>query len=277
MSRIYSYIKLARPANILIAGLSVIVGAVVAGEITSWWKVLFAFVSAGLIAGGGNTINDYFDLEIDRINKPQRPLPQSQISPKDALLFSVLLFIIGIVLSIFINFLALGLSILVSLALVIYSWSLKRKLLIGNLMVSFISGLAFLYGGITTKDYRLSLVPAVLSFFFHLGREILKDLEDFKGDLVVGSKTLPIAKGERFSLIAISIVFTFLLILIFIPFLLDLFSILYLIIAFLGVILILVYVIYSMWKDSSIRNLNKLSILLKVSMCFGLLALLLGK
>ena len=277
MSKISSYLKLSRPANILIAGLSVIVGAAVTGEIISWWKVLLAFVSAGLIAGGGNTINDYFDLEIDKINKPQRPLPQSQISPKDALLFSVLLFIIGIILSVFINFVALGLSILVSLALVIYSWSLKRKFLIGNLMVSFISGLAFLYGGITTRDYRLSLVPAILSFFFHLGREILKDLEDFKGDLVVGAKTLPIAKGERFSLIAISIVFTLLLILIFIPFLLDLFSILYLIIAFFGVILILVYVVYSMWKDSSIRNLNKLSILLKVSMCFGLLALLLGK
>ena len=277
MSKTYSYFKLIRPANVLIAGFSVIVGAVVAGGIDCYWKVILAFVSAGLIAGGGNAINDYFDLEIDRINKPQRPLPKGEISLRNAVLFSFLLLFLGIMFSIFINRVALVLCVLVSLLLVIYSRFLKRKLLIGNLTVSFISGLTFIYGGIITKDFRLSLIPAALSFFFHFGREILKDLEDFKGDVAFGAKTLPVVKGERASKIFISILFAVLAILIFLPYILNLLSIIYLIVAFFGVILILSYVTYSLWKDSSIKNLNRLSILLKLSMCFGLAALLLGK
>jgi len=276
MSKIYSYFKLIRPVNVLIAGFSVVVGTVVAGGSDCYWKIILAFVSAGLIAGGGNAINDYFDLEIDRINKPRRPLTKGEILPKNAMLVSFLLLTSGIILSVFVNAVALALCVLASLLLVIYSRFLKRTLLIGNLTVSLASSLAFVYGGIITKDFRLSLVPAVLSFFFHLGREILKDLEDFRGDVAFGAKTLPVVKGERISKIFISVVFILLVILIFLPYILHLFSIIYLIVAFLGVILILLYATYSLWKDSSTRNLSRLSILLKVSMCFGLVALLLG-
>jgi geranylgeranylglycerol-phosphate geranylgeranyltransferase len=277
MPKIHAFLKLIRPLNVTIAGISVVIGAAVAGQVIFWWKILFAVISAGTIVGAGNAINDYFDLEIDRINKPQRPLPQGEIHPRDTVLFSAFLFLVGINLSIFISPIALVISILASSSLIAYSWSLKRKLLIGNLTVAFVSSLAFVYGGITTKDYRLSLIPAVLSFFFHLGREILKDLEDFKGDVTCGARTLAIVKGERFTLTTVSAVFGLLAILVFIPFMLGLFSVAYLIVAFFGVVLILFYVVYSMWKDSSVRNLGRLSIILKVSMCFGLLALILGK
>ena len=277
MSKIYVFLKLIRPLNVIIAGISVVIGATVASQVIFWWKMLFAVISAGLIAGAGNTINDYFDLEIDRINKPQRPLPRGEIRPRTAVLFSVFLFLVGINLSILINPVAVIISVLVSLCLIAYSWSFKKKLLIGNLTVAFISSLAFVYGGIITKDYRLSLVPAALSFFFHLGREILKDLEDFKGDSTYGAKTLAVVKGEKFALVIVSIIFAILSILIFVPFVFGLFSVIYLVVGLLGVILILSYVVYSMWRDSSVKNLGKLNTLLKISMCFGLLALFLGR
>ncbi len=277
MGKILSYLKLTRPQNNLITAISVLVGTAVSGEIESWGKVFFACLSAFFISAGGNSINDFFDLEIDRINKPDRPLPKGELSPFSALRFSISLFLLGILLSFWVK----PLSVLVAFAacglLIVYSSHFKRKLLLGNLTVSLVSALAFFYGGIATRDFRISLIPAAFALFFHLGREVLKDVEDLKGDTFSGASTLPIRLGVKFSLSFCSLVFSLLIVLTVFPYIFHIFSVLYLVLVILGVDLVIVYVVWSMWHNPSSSNLHRLSNLLKADMLLGLAAIYVGK
>ncbi len=277
MNKTVAFLKLTRPQNNLIAALSVLVGALVAGEVKYWWDVAFACISAFFISGGGNCLNDYFDVQIDRINKPFRPLPRGEISKISALWLSAFLFLAGLVLSVFIRPLSVMIATAAIISLISYGSTLKRKLLWGNFTVSFVSALAFIYGGITAKDFRLSLIPAVFAFLFHMGREIIKDLQDIKGDLSVNVASLPIRYGIRFSLGFTTLIFSFLILLTSLPYLFDIFSLIYLIMVILGVDLVLFYVLWSMWKDTSTPNLGRLSTILKIDMFLGLAAIYVGK
>ena len=257
MSRVVEYLKLTRPQNNLIAALSVLVGALVSGDIECWRRVTFACISAFFISGGGNCLNDFFDVEIDRINKPFRPLPKGEISKRSALWFSVFLFLTGFCMSFFIRPLSVVIATTVIIFLILYGHTLKRKLFWGNFTVSFVSALAFVYGGVATtfgeqgrtRDFRLSLIPAIFAFLFHLGREIIKDLEDLKGDRSLNVSSLPIRFGIRFSLAFATAIFSFLIFLTPFPYLFDILSLPYLIMVILGVDLVLFYVVWSMWKD----------------------------
>jgi len=277
MDRIIGYFKLTRPQNNLIAALSVLVGALVAGNIEYWWGVVFACISAFFISGGGNCINDFFDVEIDRINKPFRPLARGEVSKIPAFWFSVFLFLAGLSLSLFIRPLSVMIATVAIIFLIFYSSILKRKLFWGNFTVSLVAAVAFVYGGITTRDFRLSLIPAVFAFLFHMGREIIKDVQDLKGDLSLNVSSFPIRFGIRFSLIFATLIFSLLIFLTSLPYLFDIFSFLYLIMVILGVDLVLFYVLWSMWKDPSNSNLGRLSTILKIDMFLGLAAIYVGK
>ena len=277
MEKILNYLKLTRPQNNLITAISVLVGAAVSTAVESWDKVFFACLSAFFISAGGNSINDFFDLEIDRINKPYRPLPRGEVSPSSALRFSISLFLLGILLSFWIRPVSVLLAFVTCGLLVAYSSFLKRELLWGNLIISLVCGLAFIYGGIATGDFRLSLIPAAFASLFHLGREILKDVEDLKGDALSGASTLPIKLGVNFSLGFCSLVFTLLIVLTVFPYIFHIFSFLYLVLVILGVDLVIAYVIWSMWHNPSSSNLHRLSNILKADMVLGLAAILSGK
>lgn len=274
---IVNYIKLTRPLNDFIAALSVLVGAAIAGAVESWTMVLFACISAFFISAGGNVINDYFDIDIDRVNKPNRPLPQGKITPTSALAWSILLFLAGLTLSLQVKPLSLPIALVACVFLVLYSYILKKTVLWGNLTVSAVSALAFVYGGIATKDFRLSLIPAGFAFLFHLGREILKDIEDIKGDSSADASTLPIKRGVKFSLDVCTLIFLLLIGSTIVPYLLHVFSLLYLGAVVLGVDLGLIYIIWSMHRNHSPSHLHRLSNLLKIEMFAGLAAIFLGK
>jgi len=274
---IANYIKLTRPLNNLITALSVFIGASISGDIESWTRVFFACLSAFFISAGGNVINDYFDIDIDRINKPDRPLPQGKITSRSALVWSILLFLAGLFLSLQVKPLSLLIAFVASGFLVLYSYILKKRLLWGNLTVSVISALAFVYGGIATEDFRLSLIPAAFALLFHLGREILKDIEDIRGDSSVGASTMPIKLGVEFSLDICALIFLFLIGLTIIPYFLHIFSFLYLLAVVFGVDLGLIYLIRSMRRNHSPSNLHRLSNFLKIEMIVGLAAIFLGK
>jgi geranylgeranylglycerol-phosphate geranylgeranyltransferase len=277
VKRTLNYLKVTRPQNNLIAAVSVLVGAAISGPIDSWRKVLFACLSALFISAGGNSINDFFDLEIDRVNKPHRPLPKGEITSLSALRFSISLFLIGITLSFWIKFLSILIAFVACGLLVVYSAFLKKRLLWGNLTVSLVCALAFLYGGLATDDFRISLIPATFALLFHLGREILKDIEDMKGDTISGASTLPIRLGVNFSLVFGSLVFALLIVLTVLPYVFHVFSLRYLILVMLGVDPVIVYVIWSMWQNPSSSNLHHLANILKADMVLGLVAIYLGK
>ncbi|MGB2698130.1 MAG: UbiA family prenyltransferase, partial [Candidatus Zixiibacteriota bacterium] len=142
MNKLTSYLELTRPLNNLITIFAVFIGAWIAGLSGYMDKLFFALLSGCLISAGGYAINDYFDLEIDKINKPSRPLPQDKMRARSALVFSIILFLTGIFVSLFIKNIAFILAVIAAALLIIYSYKLTRTPLFGNLLVSLVCGLA---------------------------------------------------------------------------------------------------------------------------------------
>jgi len=267
---------ISRPVNVLISILSIFVAAFITGTIFPLAKVLLACFSGGIIMAASNTMNDYFDLDIDRVNRPKRPLVSGRLNPQFALRLAQLEFGLGIILGIFISFTAFLIALIISSLIIFYSYKLKRMPLLGNLMVSFATSMAFIYGGVAVNRIRQTIVPAVFSFFYHFGREIIKDIQDMAGDAAGGARTFPLVYGEKAALQLTTLNFIFLILLLPVPYLIRWYNLNYLLVIILGICPVLFFSIYSIWKDKSPDNLGKISTLLKADMPVGLLAIYLG-
>ncbi|NYT06799.1 MAG: UbiA family prenyltransferase [Methanomicrobiales archaeon] len=135
-----------RPANAVIAGFAAILGYFIASG-TLVPGVLLIWAAVVLVTAGGNTINDYFDAGIDRINRPDRPIPSGEVREREAWNLSFVLFAAGILMTAFTNILCVVIAIFNSLLLFLYAARLKRSCLFGNLAVSYLSASIFLFGG----------------------------------------------------------------------------------------------------------------------------------
>lgn len=276
MGRTVAYLELARPQNVLIASGSVLVGALAAGFWPSGPSTLLACLAAGLITAGANAVNDVFDVQIDRVNKPRRPLPSGRLISAQAMRFSFLMAVAGLALSSLLGLWGFVIALSVTLLLLAYSSRLKRIPMWGNLAVSLAAGLAFIYGGIAVGRPGPALIPAGFAFLFHLGREILKDAQDVAGDRAAGARTLPAVVSVPGALRWAGLIFVLLVLATPLPFLVGHYSLAYLIIVVLGVDLPLVWVILSALRDHSPDRLGRLSLLLKLDMWVGLVAIMAG-
>jgi len=276
LHQIKYFFQLSRPINVLIGMLSILVGALVAGSFSPFLNVVLACLSGGLITAAANSINDYYDIAIDRVNKPHRPLAAGKILPRNAQLFAILLFILGSIVGLFIRPLAFFIAFSTSILLYLYSYHFKRTVLWGNFIVSSITGLAFIYGGVAVYKLQIAIIPASFAFLFHFGREVLKDVEDLKGDQLDNAKTFPILYGLNPARWLISVTFLLLIFLTFLPYIYNIFGQIYLLTVFIGVDLFLLFAIYSIWRDPSKENLHRFSERLKIDMFVGLLAILAG-
>lgn len=185
-----------RPLNATVAGCAAIIGYLMAtGTLVSGAVILFLVVF--LVTGAGNAINDYFDVEIDRINRPERPIPSGAASAKGVFVYSSILFVAGITLSLLTNPFCVAIAVANSILLIWYAAILKRTPGAGNAAISYLTASIFLFGGAYAgPDGLLLLTPlALITFFAMLAREIWKDAEDLEGDLAQGADTLPIRIG----------------------------------------------------------------------------------
>jgi 4-hydroxybenzoate polyprenyltransferase len=176
--------------------------------------------SSVLIAAAGYIINDYFDLNIDSVNKPQKLVIDKLIKRRWAIMLHILMSLAGIGIGIFIDFhlhtfwvgLANGVCVLLLFG---YSISLKKKPLIGNVVISLLTGWVImvvyffqaspvlhplvspgLYNAAAVNSItRIAFLYGGFAFVISLVREVLKDLEDMEGDARYGCRTLPIAWG----------------------------------------------------------------------------------
>lgn len=195
-------LELTRPVNVVAASVLTFIGAFVAGGVTSEpVAVTAAVVATGLAVGAGNAINDYFDREIDSINQPGRPIPRGAVTPRGALIFSVVLFALAVVLSLLLPPLAIAIAAVNLLALVAYTELFKGLPGVGNALVAYLVGSTFLFGASAVGDIDSAIVLFVLAAVATLTREIIKDVEDIDGDRAEGLRTLPIAIGERRALL----------------------------------------------------------------------------
>jgi len=181
---------------------------------------LLLILSVALIAAAGNIINDYFDVKADRVNKPDRLIIDKFIKRRWAIILNWTLNGLGLLIAALLayrlqNWWIFGVSFLAINLLYFYSAIYKRKFLTGNLIIAFLTALVpfyvFIYGGFSIfgisrpfetdntlfiQDNYLAIIGyCSFAFLLNLIREIIKDMADVKGDLLLGSKTLPIRIG----------------------------------------------------------------------------------
>lgn len=277
-SSIKAYIILARPVNVLLTFFVVIVGAFICinGDY-SINKILLAAIAAALTAAAGNIVNDIFDKEADKINHPERPLAKEDISIKNAWIEYFILTLLAVIISSFINQTAFQVVVLTSVLLYLYSVRLKKIPLLGNITVAYLTGLAFIFGGIAVNNVRGALIPAVFAFLINFIRELIKDMDDIEGDTKVGLQTFPKKFGMKPTILLITFLTISLIAFTIYPFIKNIYNIKFFVIAMLVVNPILVYLLKLLYESESVKNLNKLSNMLKLDMLVGLIAIFLGR
>lgn len=193
-----------RPANAVMAGIAVVVAYFIATG-TLLFATIIPFLVVALITAAGNVINDYFDADIDAVNRADRPIPSGRVSRNAALWYAIVLFLSGIAFCLFTNWICIAIAVFNSFLLALYAARLKSMPLVGNIAVSFLSGSMFLFGGaFAGMDGLIHLVPiAAMTFLAMMARELIKDAEDVEGDKAGGAVTLPIHIGvKKTSLVA---------------------------------------------------------------------------
>ena len=260
------YILLLRPSNFIITVASVFVACLLAGgNVGRMPAMVLASLAAGLIAGGGMVINDIFDVEIDRINKPNRPLPSGAVSSRSAVFFYALLTAAGLLLNLFLHSDAQAIAIGAAVLIFFYSYKLKSTPLFGNLAVGLLTGMTFIYGGAAIGNIERAIIPALFAFLINVGRELIKDMEDVEGDALHNAATFPIKYGMKSASVAATLFLLAVVCSTIIPFADHQYGIMYFIIVMAGVNCVIAFVLFSMWKDTTPRNLNRLSTVLNTA------------
>ncbi|HWI91216.1 MAG TPA: geranylgeranylglycerol-phosphate geranylgeranyltransferase [Flavisolibacter sp.] len=264
-------------------------------HINNIWTLAWVIVASVLIAAGGYIINDYFDLNIDQINKPEKNVFVRIVHRRWAIIWHFSFSLLGIIAT------AIGVgfhkwyltlaNIACTVLLWFYSTSFKRKFLIGNVVISILTAwtvliLFFVFtsprdaivgnSAATIKFFRVSFLYAGFAFISSLIREAIKDMEDLEGDARYGCRTLPIVAGIRSTKIYVGIWTVVLLAALIILQLYVLqfqwwYAIAY---SFLFVIIPLAYLLYKLPKATTVTDFGRLSNLSKLIMFTGIVSMI---
>ncbi|MHA2280662.1 MAG: geranylgeranylglycerol-phosphate geranylgeranyltransferase [Promethearchaeota archaeon] len=282
-------IEILRPLNDIMGSLSVIIGILntrIGVDISILtFNIILGVLTYFFLAGSGNIINDYYDIEIDKINRPERPIPRGAISLKQAKTLWIITALIGIVIAIIHNFLfqIIYLSIIIAVLMTFIGWLYaawgKKSGFVGNIIVSASFSIGLIYGAILNN----SNVPFYIYFFFSaaffglLSREIIKGCEDIEGDKTEGVKTLAIRIGIKKSTY-IAMIFAILAMVFYIlPYFTNILNPLLFLISMAFGLIVVLFAVILMVKGNLVReNFKKISLLLKIGAYLGLVAFLLA-
>ncbi len=270
MRILFNLMLVVRPHNVAAAVFSSAVGWYLAGSGPRPYILLAGIATA---AAAGYTINDICDLDIDTINRPARPLPSGALSAVTVRAFYGVLLAVLIVLLLRIPRVQAAWIAAWAVLLHLYSLRFKRMYLVGNLLVSAVSASGFLLGALSGGDISRGVAPACFTFLFMLGRELVKDCEDIKGDLACGARTVPIVSGTGAACTAATVLFILLALGFPLPYVFGMYGKGYGIVILLTVVPILAVSALLTYRR---RKPGLVSILLKSGMFFGILAFLFG-
>ena len=282
-------IEILRPINDLMGSLTVIIGILNtrAGidPFILLLNIILGVITYFFIAGSGMVINDYYDVEIDKINRPERPIPRGSITLTQAKILWIVTSLIGIAIALLHSFLFnIGyLNIIIAVFFAFIGWLYaawgKKSGFIGNIIVSVSFSIGLIYGAVLNN----SNIPPYIYFFFLtsffllLSREVIKGCEDIEGDRSQGVKTLAIQIGVKKST-TFSLVFALLAIVFFImPYFTNILNHpLFLISMAFGLASVLFTIALMLKRDLSKNQFKRISLLLKISMLLGLVAFILA-
>ena len=224
MSKINAYLQLIRPELPISAGVCVLVGQVIAlGQLPPILTAILGFVLGFFLSSSAMVFNDIFDVEVDRINTPEKPIPSGRISIQEAkglgIITAIIAWVIALIMDPFILFLSLvlwGLGFL-------YNWKLKSLGLAGNLIVRLNVGMTIIIGAISVGKISSPMVWifAGIAFFFDLAEEIAGDAMDMEGDKQRDSRSLAILYRRKTALTVSGVLFVLVLVLSWVPVLLG--------------------------------------------------------
>lgn len=284
-------IEILRPINDIMGSLTVIITVLVTRTGISFERIIINIILGALtyffIAGSGMVINDIYDIEIDKINRPERPIPRGAITLQQAKYIFAGVFILGITISIihslihslFFNLLFLNVIIAAFFGFMgwVYAKWGKKSGFLGNIIVSVSFSIGFIYGAILNS----SIIPIYIYLFFLnsifglLSREIIKGCEDIEGDKELGVNTLAIKIGlKRASYISMICAFLSIIFFILAAFTELINPLAFSISMIFGIIVVFYAAILMPKKNLEKKDFSKISLLLKVGMFLGLIAII---
>jgi geranylgeranylglycerol-phosphate geranylgeranyltransferase len=275
--KLLAIFKIVRPLNMVLSLLGVFMGGwLVVGDAISETgnlaRILIAALSSCCIGAASNALNDVFDVEIDRINRPMRPIPSGELSLQQGRLIWIIGTSIGILLSFFLSWRHVLIAIVSSGLLYLYSAFWKKQPIIGNIVVGLVIATAFIYGGWAMGTSPKIWILAAFAFIATIAREITKDIEDMEGDAAIGGRTLPIWRGVSTAQKCVLALLLFLILGTPLPYLWYEFTGYYLIFM-LGVVLVSLMALWHLFQTKPIaQGAHAASRLLKVMMLLGMMA-----
>ncbi len=207
LERIKGFIQLTRPHNLLATILTTSVGVLAATtyasiKLDNSLYLILPIATVVLITSAGYVINDYYDAEVDSINKPYRPIPSGRVSKEEALILALTLFITGCFLPFFIGPLATAYAVFNAVLVYLYSYKIKEYGFLGNVLVSYLGASSIIFGAIAVADYlrnylliKASILPSIYAFLLLLAREVVKTIEDVRADSIRNVRSLPRVAG----------------------------------------------------------------------------------
>ena len=277
MNNIFQLFKLIRLPNLAIIAITQLIVARFLIEGNTFLSLLSDYnfhvlmISTLLIASAGYIINDYYDIKIDYVNKPNRVVIGKHIKRRPVLIIHSIFNFSGVMLGLYLSWWIFSINLFAAFLLWLYSNLLKRTPLWGNLTVSVLTALSvFIVYLIYFNNLELIIMYAVFAFFISLVREIIKDLEDIEGDQKFECRTLPIAIGTSFTKLFIYVINFLFLVVVFLA--TKDWPIFYAFFFTLSVILgALCYAIYTADKKSDYAKISKFA---KLVMITGILSIM---
>lgn len=210
MGKLIGFLQLTRPLNCLMMGFAVIVGASLVSTLNFTTNLLLGFVTAFSLTAASMVINDFYDREIDAINEPNRPIPRGDVSPKEALIFALVLSLLGLIAAFKTNLPSLVVAVIAWIISITYITEGKGTGLPGNFLVSATVVIPFIYGGLAVGQIETStLLFVAIVFLSNTAREVTKGIVDIEGDRSHNIKTIAVNYGERTAAVTAA-VFSFL-------------------------------------------------------------------
>ena len=268
-------LRLVRITNLLIAAAGVLAGGWIAlGTFRLPTLLGFAALSGLALGAAGNAWNDICDTAADRLNRApeQRPLTAGGIGRGTADLIVFLGSLVGLTAAALVSGWQVIVALVALAVMLAYSPRLKPLPAVGNVAVALIAGLPPFYGALAVGVPAAGVVPWALAAWLHLAREIVKDVEDEAGDRAIGRRTLPIVVGRRpAQVVAAGVALLFVPASLLLPRLAGYGGAYFLIAlpAQMGVLIAATWLL--------LGRIERVSLLLKVSMVVGLIALVAGK
>jgi geranylgeranylglycerol-phosphate geranylgeranyltransferase len=277
--KIKGSIQIIRPELPLAAGMCVIIGELLGlGALPSLHTAMLGFLLGFFLSSSAMIFNDTFDLEVDRMNDPQRPLPAGLLTQSEAIVLGILTALVSLAIASSFQPLVVILTLGAWLIGFLYNWKLKASGLWGNLIVSANVALTFIMGGIAVGQAWSRTVWAfgLIAFFFDLAEEIAGDAMDVEGDRKRGSKSIAIRSGKQAALSISGFLFGLVILLTYLPIVLGERSLHYLLPISITDLLI-VFFAFKLLKSQTIAEGRWSVRALYLTASFGLLAYLLGR